>query len=218
MNVYSFTLVAQTGQFVETMLIIIGVFCAAILTSEYKNGTLKLTLIRPYTRFNVLAAKFIGLFIAIVLFNLIITFSSYIVGFLVFGTKGGLVVGGETLSAADAFVKTMLQTAYMIFVQTAIAATIFLLAVVLENGYLVIVIGIGASFVFSIINSIFLLYPMQSKILETIMKIIPFTYLYRSIVGLGGSDLIWATMIPLITLVISFYFAAELFMKKEILM
>ena len=62
------------------IVIAIVVVAGTIVSEEFNKGTIKLLLVKPYSRKKILAAKFIASFIIIILFSLAALFAQFIIG------------------------------------------------------------------------------------------------------------------------------------------
>ncbi|MEL3985921.1 ABC transporter permease subunit [Bacillus velezensis] len=65
--------------------IIAIVFASNIITKEYRWGTIKFLLIRPYTRINILLSKFTTIFVFLLLLFIILFLSSWLIGIMLYG-------------------------------------------------------------------------------------------------------------------------------------
>ena len=87
------------------MCVFIALFVAEFIAGEYRNGTLKLVLLRPISRTSLLQAKIISLFTFISVMIAFTVISAYITGTLAFGW------GEQTISSSLAEVGITLQSA-----------------------------------------------------------------------------------------------------------
>ncbi|MCB7162030.1 ABC transporter permease [Bacillus subtilis] len=67
--------------------IIAIVFASNIITKEYRWGTIKFLLIRPYTRINILLSKFTTILIFLLLLFIILYLSSWLIGIILYGIE-----------------------------------------------------------------------------------------------------------------------------------
>ncbi len=73
----------------ELFILIIGIVIAgSIVSEEFNRGTIKLLLVKPYTRVKILLAKFIAVMIVLVMSIVFIAICQVIIGTLVFGFEG----------------------------------------------------------------------------------------------------------------------------------
>lgn len=73
----------------ELFILIIGIVIAgSIVSEEFNRGTIKLLLVKPYTRVKILFAKFIAVMIVLVMSIVFIAICQVIIGTLVFGFEG----------------------------------------------------------------------------------------------------------------------------------
>ena len=73
----------------ELFILIIGIVIAgSIVSEEFNRGTIKLLLVKPYTRVKILLAKFIAVMIVLVISIVFIAVCQVVIGTLVFGFEG----------------------------------------------------------------------------------------------------------------------------------
>ena len=73
----------------ELFILIIGIVIAgSIVSEEFNRGTIKLLLVKPYTRVKILLAKFIAVMIVLVISIVFIGVCQVVIGTLVFGFEG----------------------------------------------------------------------------------------------------------------------------------
>ncbi len=86
---------------VNTVIVIfIIILLADIITDEYKNGTLKLSLLGPITRAQLLISKVIGLYISIFALHIFTMIISYIFGTIFWGWGDTLILNGFNTSCS----------------------------------------------------------------------------------------------------------------------
>lgn len=71
------------------------VLLSGIIAEEYKEGTLKLTLLRPISRYELITAKMIAVAVLVILILGVTLVSGYAIGTAVFGWEG--VMKGECI-------------------------------------------------------------------------------------------------------------------------
>ncbi|MBB3128676.1 ABC-type transport system involved in multi-copper enzyme maturation permease subunit [Paenibacillus rhizosphaerae] len=98
--------IAMKYDAVQFLVIFMGIYIADILTDEFKTGTVKLTLLRPIGRAQLLNSKFAAMAAFAVLLNLFLVLATYIVGLFAFGWGDSTVYHGVTYSVGDGLLLT----------------------------------------------------------------------------------------------------------------
>lgn len=165
-NGQSFPITMLSGM--STIIVIyMTILLADIVTDEYKNGTLKLSLLRPITRLKLLVSKISGLFIAILalqVFSLIVT---YVLGTIFFGWGDNFLLTGMRFSATGDVVNISTSFSMMngilftigsyllvILPYMAFGMFIFFISLLYSNMGATIGTALGVWFVFSLISQL----------------------------------------------------------------
>lgn len=144
-------IVMDITQYVPFFIIIL---MSDILTEDYRAGTLKLSLMRPITRFEILLAKFLSLSAFVLIINLAIIIGAYIVGTIYAGwgsdfhlparlmDEFGYTTGNDiVMSTANGILATLGATIIETLAQLGFAAIILFVGICFNS--LTSVVGIG---------------------------------------------------------------------------
>ncbi|MFD1413600.1 ABC transporter permease [Oceanobacillus jeddahense] len=128
--------------FSQFMIIFIPIVVADSISNEYRNGTLKLSLLRPVKRGNLLLAKIMALFIFIVVSTVIFLIQSYIMGVYFVGWGEATEYMGTTYTPLKGIGLTI--TIYTLFMLPALAYGIVagFIAVLAKNMSTAIIISL----------------------------------------------------------------------------
>lgn len=149
------------------IIVIIVMIAGAIVSEEFNKGTVKLLLVRPYSRGKILAAKFITCMITILLAIVSIAIMQLIVGGIVFGF-GSLASSAVVFNFTTNAVQTMNVFTYFAITAVAklplyilIATIAFALSTIFTNTPLAIVISLLGYMSTSIINAMAIQFNIQ---------------------------------------------------------
>lgn len=87
--------------------IFMAIYIADIVTDEYKNGTLKLSLLRPVSRVKLLHSKMLAVLMLNMIMAVFFILSAYAIGITAFGWGAVTVYGGVNYSAAEGLLLTL---------------------------------------------------------------------------------------------------------------
>jgi ABC-2 type transport system permease protein len=130
--------------------IFISIITADSFTEEYVSGSLSTILIHPVTRFQVLTAKVISLYMATVFVLLYTMFLAYAAGTLFFGWGEAFLDRGITYTAAEGAAITAGSYLLASLPLLAFTLVVMLLALVLHSTSAVVGLSIGIVIVFSL--------------------------------------------------------------------
>lgn len=130
------------------------ILIADMLTEEYISGTLKLPLLRPVTRGQILASKVLALFLVTCLLFFFTLVSGYIVGVLFLGWGHQFLLAHTTLSPLEGILTTLMVYGLTLLPLFAFGVAVLALSLLLTSGGSVIGLGIGALFAGSIVSQI----------------------------------------------------------------
>ena len=138
----------------NTIAIFLIILVADMLTEEYIAGTLKLPLMRPVTRGQLLAGKVLALFLVTVLLHVFVLVTSYIVGTILLGWSGSFIYAQATIPPLNGILMTIGSYFLAIFPVFAFGMIALLFSILLTSSGSVIGIAIGALFSQSIISQV----------------------------------------------------------------
>lgn len=121
------------------------VLFGGLVSDENRDGTLKLALLRPYKRHEVLWAKIIVVFVGVVILLITGIISSYAGGltFLEWGNSFLMEQLPIDCSAVEGVIKTITAYAFTIFPTFAFSLLVLILSILIDNSGVTIGIGIG---------------------------------------------------------------------------
>jgi ABC-2 type transport system permease protein len=112
----------------QFMSIYIPIYLADVITDEYKNGTLKLTLLRPIDRIQFLHGKIIGLLVFIMIMISFFIITSYTVGMIAFGSGDYTIYNGVSYLPVKGVCLTILLSFAMVLPYMACGMIVILIA------------------------------------------------------------------------------------------
>lgn len=130
------------------------ILIADMLTEEYIGGTLKLPLLRPVTRGQLLAGKTLALFLVTVLLFLFTMLSGYLIGILSLGWGNKFVMAHTTLSSLKGILTTLMVYGLTLLPIFAFGVAVLALSLFLTSSGSVIGLAIGMLFAGSIISQV----------------------------------------------------------------
>ena len=137
------------------IVIFITVLIADLVTDEHKNGTLKLSLIRPITRNNLITAKLISLFVTLLIIQ-VFTFSiSYIIGTIFFGWGHNLTFIGTEFNIFNGLLFTLVSYMFTILPYMAFGTIILFISLLSSSVGVTIAISLGSWFLISLVGQMF---------------------------------------------------------------
>lgn len=130
------TLINILSQF---MVIFIPIFIGDSITNEYRQGTLKLSLMRPVTRNQLLKAKIASLFVFICVMAIFFIAASYAIGTYYLGWGNGLEYAGQLYKPMEGILLTLGANALLILPFMAYGLFVLSIAVFSSNMSLTII-------------------------------------------------------------------------------
>lgn len=200
------TLVNGMAQF---MTIFIPIYLADSITGEYRSGTLKLSLLQPVDRLDLLRAKLAALFIFITLIVSFSVLSSYIMGTVAFGWGSYTGYAGTRYAPAQGIVLTLTAYALLLLPYLAYGMMAAFVAVSATNGSTTIVLCITAVTAGQYLNSFAALKPFS---------LVNQMYFYHEyfLKGLNWPAAILSTAVIFGYVAVFYLLAAHRFSKKDI--
>lgn len=134
---------ALLNSLAQFMIIYIPLYLADVITDEYKNGTLKLSLLRPIDRIQFLHGKIIGLLVFILIMISFFILSSYMVGTIAFGWGDYTIYNGVSYPPVKGICLTILLSFAMVLPYMASGMIIILIAFSATTMSTTILLSIG---------------------------------------------------------------------------
>jgi len=138
---FPLTLFDSTASIIIPIFIIILI--ADLVTEEYVDGSLKLSLLRPVSRRKLLLGKMGALVIGIMVLLLFLLILGYAIGILIFGWGDQFLIKGRTLTTGEGLLFTLKVYMLSLLPYASFGALILLFAVFMSNTGSVVGIGIG---------------------------------------------------------------------------
>lgn len=192
-------------EFMLMIIIMVFMIAGSIMSNEYNNGTIKLLLVRPYSRIKILLSKYITVLICILIAILIMVIAELLIG--------GVTLGFSSLSTPALYYNAKLDTlqTYNIFAyfglniigklpNLIILATLaFAISTIFSNTALAIIMGFVGQFV----GSLFSIFATSGK--WWIKYIISLNwdwtpYLFKSAPNIEGMSFVFSIIICFIFL------------------
>lgn len=207
------------GLFIILTVVLIS---GAIVSEEFNKGTIKLLLVRPYSRIKILMAKFVVVLLTIIITMLIIAILQLIIGGIFFGfssLKTPVVEYNyktETLIEINIF-KKVAMTAVEILPEYILLGTLaFSLSTIFTNSALAIIVSMVGYLVSNTINSLAIYYNVKwLKYFVTLNW--DFTqFEYGKLAKMEGITSTFSTAICIVYFAIMLITAITVFKKKNI--
>lgn len=147
-NGFDFTF--NTLQIIMFVIILYSIIIAtSCLANEYSNGTIKLVLVRPYSRNKILSAKIIAIILTSSLFIVLSCIISMIIGAIMFGMNSApilLVFSSFTAGLINPFVLIVIYLLTCLFKCSIYILLTILISIIFRNPIPAISIGLGIYF------------------------------------------------------------------------
>lgn len=154
----------------ENMFIIIVIaiiYSAVIVSEEFNKGTIKLLLVRPYSRVKILLSKFIALIIMVMFLTLLMMLMQFFVG--------GFILGFESLSVPvirydfnvslvhemNVFIYLLIETIYRIPLILILMAVAFTAGTLFTNASLATIFSLLVYLTYPFINTLVTIYQVK---------------------------------------------------------
>ncbi len=187
-------------QLIDLIPILLIILLGGLISDEYRDGTLKLVLIRPINRGEVLISKFVVMVTSVLVYMMIALVSSYIFGTLIFGWGENFFIYQTEAyyHTIQGIYKTLVAYGMTVLPIVAFMSIILFLSILLSNSGMVLGVGIGLYFLFQIllgvlgqyrillinthfvIGRLYILAPLEINLLKSLSVI----SLYIGIMGL----------------------------------
>ena len=207
------------GLFIILTVVLIS---GAIVSEEFNKGTIKLLLVRPYSRIKILMAKFVVVLLTIIITMLIIAILQLIIGGIFFGFSSLKIpvveynYKTETLIEINIF-KKVAMTAVEILPEYILLGTLaFSLSTIFTNSALAIIVSMVGYLVSNTINSLAIYYNVKwLKYFVTLNW--DFTqFEYGKLAKMEGITSTFSTAICIVYFAIMLITAITVFKKKNI--
>lgn len=171
-----------------------NIFCviiaADIVASEFTNGTIKLLLIRPWTRSKVLLSKYVSLLIFVLITLAVVYISTLLINSIVFGYEGG-VMAQQVFGVLDpemsawSYVNQFFLLQFVSFIVTVTLA--FMISAVFRSSALAIGLSLFIVLMSEVMSQLFSLVnkPWVDYVLFQHLNLIKYL---RMDAALGGSN------------------------------
>lgn len=216
------TLFTNGGDGILFLIIIALMLTGGIVSDEFNKGTIKLLLIRPYSRRKILASKIIACCITLIFSILIITIIEIIFS--------GIMYGFDTISApvieynyntnsvisVNGIVSMLMGLLQMSPLVIILALIAFMIGTIYANTAVAIVVAFLAYFVSSIVNSLVIEFQIKwLKIVPTLNWDLT-QYVYGKLPTVEGMTLVFSILICAITIISLLVITFENFARKNI--
>ncbi len=208
-------------EFMLMIIIMVFMIAGSIMSNEYNNGTIKLLLVRPYSRIKILLSKYITVLICILIAILIMVIAELLIG--------GVTLGFSSLSNPALYYNAKLDTlqTYNIFAYLGLniigqlpnliilATLAFAISTIFSNTALAIIMGFVGQFVGSLFST------FATSDIWWIKYIISLNwnwtpYLFKSTPSIEGMSFIFSFVICLIFLLAMIIPTFLIFKHKDI--
>ena len=208
-------------EFMLMIIIMVFMIAGSIMSNEYNNGTIKLLLVRPYSRIKILLSKYITVLICILIAILIMVIAELLIG--------GVTLGFSSLSTPALYYNAKLDTlqTYNIFAYLGLniigklpnliilATLAFAISTIFSNTALAIIMGFVGQFVGSLFST------FATSDIWWIKYIISLNwdwtpYLFKSTPSIEGISFIFSFVICLIFLLAMIIPTFLIFKHKDI--
>ena len=183
---------------------------ADMITDEYSSGTLKLSLIHPVTRTQLLIAKIFSLVIIITVLLVFAIATGYIVGTFIFGWGDAFVFQGNDYSTFEGILITLGIYAASILPLTIFILLLTLLSLQFTSSGITVGVGIGLMVTMDMFGQVFS--SLRPYLLTTYFQKFPMII----ISGNYGGDLAAALLILLVYGITSYSISIYQFNKRDI--
>lgn len=205
------------------IIILIIIVAGTIVSEEFNKGTIKLLLVRPYSRIKILLSKYITCLIVLVCSMVCVTLMQTIVGGIVFGFdsyKDPTVVYNFTTNSLNtvSILGTLATAALAILPKLILLMTLaFTLSTVITNTPVAIAIPLLGSMVESIINQLAIMYEKANFLKYFVTPNWDFSqYLYGALPQMKGITLEFSVCICLAYFIVMMALSIWNFKNKNI--
>ena len=210
---------SQYGLFV---IVIIVMIAGTIVSEEFNKGTIKLLLVKPYTRVKLLLSKYITTLIMIVFAIIIVVLIELLVGGVIFGLDSletpvlQYNFNTNQVEEINIFAYLGIQAMAQLPMLILLATLAFALSTIFTNGAVAITIALLGYMSPSIINALVLQYDVQFMKYFVTMNWDLSQYLYGNLPSMEGMTLGFSVIMCLIYLFVMLIPTFIIFKKKNI--
>lgn len=133
---YPIQFFTMIGSIFLPILIIIQI--CGLISDDYRDGTLKQTLLAPVTRLELLLAKFLTVFVSNIFFLTVTLLAAYLAGVLFAGWDTGFVYEGHSLDTTGGIQANLKLFALVLLPATTFGTLILLFSLFLRNSGMVV--------------------------------------------------------------------------------
>ena len=216
------TLFTDGGDGILFLIIIALMLTGGIVSEEFNKGTIKLLLIRPYSRRKILASKIIACFITLLFSILIITIIQTIFSGIMYGfdTINAPIIeynyNTNSVISVNGIVSMLIGLLQMSPLVIILALIAFMIGTICANTAVAIVVSFLAYFVSSIVNSLVMEFQIKwLKIVPTLNWDLT-QYTYGKLPTVEGMTLGFSILICAITIISLLVITFENFARKNI--
>jgi ABC-2 type transport system permease protein len=138
----------------QMVIIFMAILLADIISDEYKNGTLKLSLLRPVSRVELLNSKIAALIVSMIVLVFVMLIGNYIVGTAFFGWGDKTIVNGVDFATGTGILITLKSYLISLLPYLGFGMIIVFFSVLLTSMGATIGISLGLMLVLAILESI----------------------------------------------------------------
>lgn len=205
------------------IIILIVIVAGTIVSEEFNKGTIKLLLVRPYSRIKILLSKYITCLIVLICSFIAVTLMQTVIGGIVFGFdsyKNPTVVYNFATNSLNtvSMIETVITMALAILPKFILLMTLaFTLSTVLTNSPVAIAIPLLGSMVEQIINQLAIIYEKASFLKYFVTPNWDFSqYLYGALPQMKGITFKFSICICLAYFIVMMALSMWNFKKKNI--
>lgn len=210
------------NQFGLFMIVVIVMIAGTIVSDEFNKGTIKLLLIKPYSRTKVLLSKFITTMIIICFVIIVTILMQILVGGILFGFDSLSIpviqynFDTQSVQSMNIFVYVLIQTLTQLPMIILLATLAFAISTIFTNSALAITISLLGYMSNMIINQLVIMYNLNFMKYFVTMNWDLSQYLFGNLPNMQGMTLISSILINIVYFMIMIIPTFIIFKKKNI--
>lgn len=210
------------SQFGIFLLVVIIMIAGTIVSEEFNKGTIKLLLVKPYTRNKILFAKATTTFIMITFIIIVTIIMQILIGGVLFGFDSlaepvvAYNFNTNTIQEMNIFTNLGLQTLAQFPMIILLATLAFAISTIFTNSTLAITLSLLGYMAASIINQLSIAYDLTFMKYFVTMNWDLSMYLYGELPYMAGMNLIFSVMICIVYFLIMTIPTFIMFKKRNI--
>lgn len=142
LNGQSFPLLMLIG-FNQYSVVFMSIILADIISDEFRTGTIKLSLLRPVSRIELLNSKIVALFVSLAILLGFTLITSYLVGSIFFGWGDETLIAGISYDTIKGLLLTFQSYFFTLFSYFAFGMIIVFVSILCKNMGLTVGISLG---------------------------------------------------------------------------